>query len=134
MGAEQEHQTDIAVTGRGCQLDPPHAGPRGRERQDIRIDAGGANTQLRDDAVHGFQRIKPVVPKCRWGHDIGSHPVATPALAQFDESIGEDRDQLRHGQNLLDILIRQDECHGWTVSVNQSVGSSCPMPASLALL
>src|SRR5262245_5864912 len=108
---EQQHESDIAIVGRGRDLFAAHGVAAPGPGDDVGIDADRADAELRGYAVHGFEAVERVRPRRR-REAVGARARHPASIGQFDIGLLHDRDAFTHRQELLDVVVGEDQRHG----------------------
>ena len=106
----KQHQPDIAVARRRRHFFAADIVAALRPGDDVGIDADRADAELRNDAVHGFQAVQRVLARGR-RETVGARARHAAAFGELDIGLFEHVDAFRHGQQLVDIVVGQDQGH-----------------------
>ncbi len=107
---EQQHQSDIAIVGRGRHLFAPHIVAALGPGDDVGIDAHGADAELRGHAVHGFEAVERIRPRGRC-EAIGPRARDAASFGQLGIGLFHHLDAVAHRQQLLDVVVGEDQGH-----------------------
>jgi len=108
---EQQHQSDVALVGRGRNLLAPHIVAALGPGDDIRIDADGSDAELGAHAVHRLETVDRV-RACGRCEAVRARARHSAPFRQLDIGFFHDFDAFAYGQELFDVVVRQDQGHG----------------------
>ena len=110
LGREQEHQPDIAVARRRRHFFAADIVAALRPGDDVGIDADRADAEFRNDAVHRFQAVERILARGR-RKTVGTRARHAAAFGELGIGLFEHGDAFRHGEQLVDVVVGQDQGH-----------------------
>ena len=127
---EQQHQSDVAIVGRGSDLFPAHGiAPLG-PGNDIGVDAHGADAEAGSHTIHRLEAVERI-PSCGRRKAVGAGTRYAAPFGQFGVGLFHDSDAFAHRQERFDIVIGEDQRHSYVPAVHSNLARCCGRLSSL---